>query len=43
MNLKELIKEFTDKQCAKCNSYVVCGGEVSLCKHFEKFLKEKGK
>jgi hypothetical protein len=40
--LKELIKEFTEKHCPECPSYLFCGGEIILaCKAFNKFLKEK--
>ena len=38
---KELIKEFQETFCAKCKSYVFCGGEVIPCKEYELFLKEK--
>lgn len=39
---KELIKEFTEKHCKNCNSYVFCGGEMILaCKKFNEFQKEK--
>ena len=39
---KELVKEFTDKYCTHCNSYVFCAGEMILsCKDFNKFLEEK--
>ena len=37
---KELIKEFQEKYCKVCKSYVFCGGEC-VCVDFEKFLKEK--
>ena len=40
--LKELIKEFTEKHCPGCPSYLFCGGEILLvCKAFNKFLNEK--
>ena len=40
--LKELIKEFNEKHCPKCPSYLFCGGEILLaCKVFNKFLNEK--
>lgn len=40
--MKELIKEFQEKYCTKCSSYVFCGGEC-ICVQFEKFLEEKNK
>ena len=41
-NIEKLIKEFTEKHCSKCNSYIFCGGEMVLsCKEFNKFLDEK--
>jgi hypothetical protein len=41
-SLKEIIKEFTEKHCPGCSSYLFCGGESILpCKAFNKFLKEK--
>ena len=40
--LKELIKEFNEKHCPGCPSYLFCGGEILLaCKAFNKFLNEK--
>lgn len=39
--MRELVKEFQEKYCTKCDSYFFCGGEVVPCKHFEKFRKEK--
>jgi hypothetical protein len=40
-NITDLIKEFTEKHCSKCKSYVFCGGEMVLsCKEFNKFLEE---
>lgn len=39
---KELIKEFTEKYCKNCSSYVFCAGEMILsCKEFNKFQNEK--
>ena len=41
-NISELVKEFTQSHCSKCNSYFFCGGEMVLsCKEFNKFLSEK--
>ena len=41
-SLKEIIKEFTEKHCPGCSSYLFCGGESILaCKAFNKFLNEK--
>ena len=37
---KELIKEFQDTVCPKCDSYIFCGGECQ-CVDFEKFIKNK--
>ena len=35
-------KEFTEKYCPGCSSYLFCGGESILaCKAFNKFLNEK--
>lgn len=39
---KELIKEFQETVCPKCNGYVFCGGEC-MCVHFEKFIESKTK
>jgi hypothetical protein len=40
--MKELIKEFTEKYCRECNSYIFCAGEMVLsCRFFHLFLKEK--
>ena len=40
-DITNLIKEFTEKHCSKCKSYVFCGGEMVLsCKEFNKFLEE---
>lgn len=40
-DLTSLIKEFTEKHCGKCKSYVFCAGEMVLsCKEFNKFLEE---
>ena len=37
-NITNLIKEFTEKHCGKCKSYVFCAGEMVLsCKEFNKF------
>ena len=42
-DISSLIKEFTEKHCSKCKSYVFCGGEMILsCKEFNKFLEEYG-
>lgn len=41
--LKQIIEEFISTQCIKCRSYFVCGGEVSLCSDFEKYIKDKEK
>jgi radical SAM protein with 4Fe4S-binding SPASM domain len=38
--LKEIIKEFQEKYCTKCKSYVFCGGECT-CVDFAKFRKEQ--
>ena len=38
---KELIKEFQEKVCKNCKSYIFCGGEVIPCKEFEKYKKEQ--
>ena len=36
------LKEFTEKHCPRCPSYLFCGGEIILaCKAFNKFLNEK--
>ena len=40
MSKKELIKEFQEKYCKECKSYIFCGGEC-MCIDFEKFKKEK--
>ena len=41
-SLKECIKEFTEKYCPGCPSYLFCGGEIIVvCKAFNKFLNEK--
>lgn len=39
---KELIKEFQETVCPKCNGYAFCGGEC-MCVHFEKFIESKTK
>lgn len=40
-NITNLIKEFTEKYCGKCKSYVFCGEEMVLsCKKFNNFLEE---
>lgn len=40
-DITKLIKEFAEKHCSKCKSYVFCGGEMVLsCKEFNKFLEE---
>ena len=42
-DITNLIKEFTEKHCSNCKSYVFCGGEMILsCKEFNKFLEEHG-
>lgn len=39
---KELIKEFQEKICKNCKSYIFCGGEcMYMCIDFEKFVKEQ--
>lgn len=41
-NISSLIKEFTEKHCKNCKSYIFCAGEMILsCKEFNKFLEEK--
>lgn len=41
-NISSLVKEFTEKHCKTCKSYVLCAGEMVLsCKEFNKFLSEK--
>ena len=40
-DITNLIKEFTEKHCSNCKSYVFCDGEMILsCKEFNKFLEE---
>ena len=40
-DITNLIKEFTEKHCSNCKSYVFCGGEMILSsKEFNKFLEE---
>ena len=42
MSIKDDIREFTEKVCKKCNSYVFCAGELILsCKQYNKFINEK--
>lgn len=38
--MTELIKEFINTYCEKCDAYVICGGECVGCKDFDKFIKE---
>jgi hypothetical protein len=40
---KEIIKEFQEKYCNKCKSYVFCASEFigCGCVDFEKFIKDK--
>lgn len=41
-NISELVKEFTQSHCNKCNLYVFCCGEMVLsCNKFIKFLSKK--
>lgn len=41
-DIGSLIKEFTEKHCSNCSSYIFCGGEIILsCKEFNKFLEDK--
>ena len=40
-DINSLVKEFTEKHCKNCNSYIFCAGEMILsCKEFNKFLSE---
>ena len=40
--MKELIKEFTEKYCRECNSYIFCAGEMVLsCRFFSSIFKRK--
>lgn len=38
-NKKELIKEFQEKVCKECKSFIFCGEEC-MCVEFEKYKKE---
>ena len=41
-DIGSLVKEFTEKHCKTCKSYVFCAGEMVLsCKEFNNFLEEK--
>ena len=40
-DITNLIKEFTEKHCTECKSYLFCAGEMILiCKKFNKFLED---
>lgn len=39
-DITNLIEEFTEKHCSKCESYDFCGGLILSCKEFDKFLEE---
>lgn len=41
--MNSLIKEFKEKYCPNCSSYIFCAGEMIMsCNDFNKFLFSKG-